>query len=251
MNTTAPTQRTALITGGGSGIGLAIAGKFVQAGIRTIITGRDGEKLKAAQAQLGDLCHPVVQDLADLPAIPGFVEQLIQQYGHIDILVNNAGINMKKEFTEVTDEDFSRILLTNVQSVFALSREVVKFMLLHGKGNIINISSMASQYGIPKVIAYTASKSAIEGMTRAMATELSPKGILVNCIAPGFIATDMSAKALDGDPERKQKVFSRTPMGRLGEPSAIGDAALFLASEQASYVTGVVLPVDGGNSIGF
>jgi NAD(P)-dependent dehydrogenase (short-subunit alcohol dehydrogenase family) len=251
MNTTAPIQRTALITGGGSGIGLAIAAKFVEAGIRTIITGRDGKKLEAAKALLGADCYTIVQDLADLPAIPAFVEQLVQQFGRIDILVNNAGINMKKEFTEVTDEDFSRILLTNVQSVFALSREVVKFMLLHGKGNIINISSMASQYGIPKVIAYTASKSAIEGMTRAMATELSPKGILVNCIAPGFIATEMSAKALDGDPERKQKVFSRTPLGRLGEPSAIGDAALFLASEQASYVTGVVLPVDGGNSIGF
>jgi NAD(P)-dependent dehydrogenase (short-subunit alcohol dehydrogenase family) len=110
---------------------------------------------------------------------------------------------------------------------------------------------MASQYGIPKVIAYTASKSAIEGMTRAMAVELSPKGIRVNCIAPGFIATDMSAKALNNDPERKAKVMSRTPMGVLGHPSDIGDAALFLASENSKYITGVVLPVDGGNSVGF
>jgi NAD(P)-dependent dehydrogenase (short-subunit alcohol dehydrogenase family) len=124
-------------------------------------------------------------------------------------------------------------------------------MLPQGTGNIINISSMASQYGIPKVIAYTASKSAIEGMTKAMAVELSPQGILVNCIAPGFIATDMSARALNGDPERKQKVFSRTPLGRLGDPGDIGDAALFLASDQAKYLTGVILPVDGGNSIGF
>jgi NAD(P)-dependent dehydrogenase (short-subunit alcohol dehydrogenase family) len=119
------------------------------------------------------------------------------------------------------------------------------------KGSIINISSMASQYGIPKVIAYTASKSAIEGMTRAMATELSPKGIRINCIAPGFIATDMSAKALNNDPERKGKVLGRTPMGELGRPSDIGDAALFLASDASQYITGVVLPVDGGNSIGF
>jgi NAD(P)-dependent dehydrogenase (short-subunit alcohol dehydrogenase family) len=124
-------------------------------------------------------------------------------------------------------------------------------MLPRRSGNIINISSMASKYGIPKVIAYTASKAAIEGMTRAMAVELSPEGILVNCIAPGFIATDMSAKALNSDPERKQKVFSRTPLGRLGDPGDIGNAALFLASGQASYLTGVVLPVDGGNSIGF
>ena len=241
----------AIVTGGGSGIGLAIAEKFVRSGILTIIVGRDPEKLDAAKRSLGDLCHPMAQDLNDLAAIPGLVRRIIDRFQRIDILVNNAGINMKKELPDVTDEDFDRILHTNVRSIFALTREVVKTMLPQGKGNIINISSMASQYGIPKVIAYTASKSAIEGMTRAMAVELSPKGILVNCIAPGFIATDMSARALDSDAERKQKVFSRTPMGRMGNPADIGDAALFLASDQAKYVTGVVLPVDGGNSIGF
>jgi NAD(P)-dependent dehydrogenase (short-subunit alcohol dehydrogenase family) len=244
-------MRIALITGGGSGIGLAIAEKFVGNGITTVIVGRDQQKLAAAAEKLGPLCHPVSADLNDLAAIPALVQKIIDAYGRIDILVNNAGINMKKEFTEVTDEDFDRILHTNLKAVFSLSREVVKTMLPLGKGNIINISSMASQYGIPKVIAYTASKSAIEGMTKAMAVELSPMGILVNCIAPGFIATDMSAKALNGDAERKQKVFSRTPLGRLGDPADIGDAALFLASDQAKYLTGVVLPVDGGNSIGF
>jgi NAD(P)-dependent dehydrogenase (short-subunit alcohol dehydrogenase family) len=244
-------KRIAIITGGGSGIGLAIAEKFVQADIFTIIVGRDTDKLVAAKARLGPLCHPITQDLNILEAIPGLIQRIITQFGRIDILVNNAGINMKKEFTDVTDEEFERILHTNVRSVFAICREVVRTMLPLGKGNIINISSMASQYGIPKVIAYTASKSAIEGMTKAMAVELSPMGILVNCIAPGFIATDMSSKALNGDSERKQKVFSRTPLGRLGEPADIGDAALFLASDQAKYVTGVVLPIDGGNSIGF
>src|SRR6185312_9971460 len=244
-------SRIAIVTGGGSGIGLAIAEKFVRSGILTIIVGRDREKLDAAEKKLGDLCHPIAQDLNDLDAIPGLVRRIVERYDRIDILVNNAGINMKKELPDVTDEDFDRILLTNVRSVFAITREVVKTMLPHGKGNIINISSMASQYGIPKVIAYTVSKAAIEGMTKAMAVELSPKGILVNCIAPGFIATDMSARALDSDAERKQKVFSRTPLGRMGDPADIGDAALFLASDQAKYVTGVVLPVDGGNSIGF
>ncbi|HTI92685.1 MAG TPA: SDR family oxidoreductase [Puia sp.] len=251
MKPTEQTMRTALITGGGSGIGLAIAEKFVTNGITTVIVGRDQQKLAAAAEKLGPLCHPVSADLNDLAAIPALVQKIIDTYGHIDILVNNAGINMKKEFAEVTDEDFDRILHTNVKAVFSLSREVVKRMLPLGKGNIINISSMASQYGIPKVIAYTASKSAIEGMTKAMAVELSPMGILVNCIAPGFIATEMSAKALNGDAERKQKVFSRTPLGRLGDPADIGDAALFLASDQAKYLTGVILPVDGGNSIGF
>ena len=245
------TQRTAIVTGGGSGIGLAIAEKFTQSGLITIIIGRDEEKLAAAKMQLGTLCHPIAQDLNELPAIPGLIDHIVTQYGSIDILVNNAGINMKKEFTDVTDEEFERLLHTTVRSVFAICRQVVRVMLPHGKGHIINISSMASQYGIPKVIAYTASKAAIEGMTKAMAVELSPLGILVNCIAPGFIATDMSSRALNGDAERRQKVFARTPLGRLGEPADIGDAALFLASDQAKYVTGVVLPIDGGNSIGF
>ena len=215
------------------------------------MVGRDQEKLQQAKTLLGDLCTTISCDLTVLSDIPELVEKIISEYGHIDILVNNAGINMKKEFTDVTDEDFQRILQTNVTSVFALSREVVKDMLLRKEGSIINISSMASQYGIPKVIAYTASKSAVEGMTRAMAVELSPKGIRVNCIAPGFIATDMSAKALNSDPERKNKALSRTPMGHLGTPADIGEAAVFLASEGAKYVTGVVLPVDGGNSVGF
>lgn len=244
-------NKTAIVTGGGSGIGLAIAEKFVSNNIQTIVIGRSEEKLKAAKEKLGELCSVVSFDLNELPAIPDLVKNLYEQHGNIDILVNNAGINMKKEFTEVTDEDFQKIILTNVSSIFSLSREVVKRMIEKGSGSIINISSMASQYGIPKVIAYTASKAAIEGMTRAMAVELSPKGIRVNCIAPGFIATDMLAKALNSDPERKNKVLGRTPIGYLGAPSDIGDAALFLASDAAKYITGVVLPVDGGNSIGF
>lgn len=248
---TNPAEKIALVTGGASGIGLSISAKFVQSGIRTIIIGRDQQKLDAAKTQLGPLCHTFQKDLNDLAAIPGLVKDIIAAHDHIDILVNNAGINLKKDLLEVTDEEFDAILLTNVRSVFALTREVVATMLPHGKGNIINISSMASQYGIPKVIAYSASKAAIEGMTRAMAVELSPLGILVNCIAPGFIATDMSSKALNGDAERKQKVFSRTPLGRLGDPAEIAEAVFFLASEQSRYVTGVVLPVDGGNSIGF
>jgi NAD(P)-dependent dehydrogenase (short-subunit alcohol dehydrogenase family) len=243
--------KVAIVTGGGSGIGLAIAEKFVSDQIETIIIGRDEAKLAAAKKKLGKRCHAFPFDLTDTAGIPALIKNILSQFGHIDILVNNAGINMKKEFTDVTDEDFQRILQTNVTAVFVMSREVVKHMEKRKSGSIVNISSMASQYGIPKVIAYTASKSAIEGMTRAMAVELSPKGIRVNCIAPGFIATDMSAKALNNDKERKQKVMSRTPMGYMGDPADIANAALYLANGEAKYVTGVVLPVDGGNSIGF
>lgn len=245
------TNKIAIVTGGGSGLGLAIAKKFTSSGIKTIIAGRDQKKLEKAKETLGELCIAMTCDLSDLASIPAFVRNIVEQYGQIDILVNNAGINMKKEFTQVTDEDFQQILTTNLNSVFALSREVVKEMLKVKKGCIINISSMAAQYGLPKVIAYSASKSAIDGITRAMAVELSPFGIRVNAIAPGFIYSDMTAKALDADPERKAKVFGRTPMGIMGQPEDIGEAAGFLASDAAKYITGVILPVDGGNSIGF
>ena len=245
------TKKIAIVTGGASGIGFAIAKEFVENNIHTIVIGRDKEKLEHAKTLLGNLCETISFDLANLKEIPELIKTIGDKYGKIDILVNNAGINMKKEFCEVSDEDFQYILQTNVVSVFAISREVTKVMIEKGSGSIINISSMAAQYGIPKVIAYTASKTAIDGMTRAMAVELSPKGIRVNSIAPGFIATDMSAKALNNDPERKQKVMSRTPMGYLGDPGDIGTTALFLVSEGAKYITGVILPVDGGNSIGF
>ncbi|GAB3820832.1 SDR family NAD(P)-dependent oxidoreductase [Pontibacter rugosus] len=243
--------KVAIVTGGASGLGYAIAEKFVNNNFRTIIVGRNEDKLKEAKANFGELCTYMVCDLSDLQQIPGLVSNIAAEFGTIDVLVNNAGINMKKPFVEVTDEEFQRIILTNVTAVFALSREVVKVMQPNKKGSIINISSMASQYGIPKVIAYTASKSAIEGMTRAMAVDLSPEGIRVNCVAPGFIATDMSAKALNNDPERKNKVLSRTPMGHLGEPADVAEAVYYYATEGAKYVTGTVLPVDGGNSIGF
>lgn len=244
-------NKIAIVTGGASGIGLAIAEKFIQNNIMAIIIGRDKNKLNSAKEKLGELCIPISFDLDKLSAIPSLVNRIIKDYKAIDILVNNAGINLKKDFTEVTDSEFEKIIHTNVTAMFVLSREVVKCMIETKSGSIINISSMASQYGLPRVIAYSAAKAAIEGMTRAMAVELSPKGIRINCIAPGFIATDMSAKALNNDKERKDKVMSRTPMGAMGMPADIGDAALFLATESSKYITGVVLPVDGGNSIGF
>ncbi|MGZ8541275.1 MAG: SDR family NAD(P)-dependent oxidoreductase [Chitinophagaceae bacterium] len=244
-------KRVAIVTGGGSGIGFAIAEKFIADGIQTIIIGRDEKRLNGAKEKLGDLCYPMQCDVSNLKSLPGLIKDIIAKFGQVDILVNNAGINMKKDFTEVTDEEFQGIITTNLCSVFAISREVVKYMMAKKAGAIINISSMAAQYGLPKVIAYSASKTAIDGMTRAMAVELSPSGIRVNAIAPGFIVTAMTDTALNADPERKAKVFGRTPMGHMGQPADIADAALFLAGSSAKYITGVVLPVDGGNSIGF
>ncbi len=241
----------AIVTGGGSGIGLAIAQKFAAEGIFTVVLGRDASKLEAAKTLLGEHGAALQCDLSDLSSIPALVEDIHRQYGRIDVLVNNAGINQKKAFTEVTDEEFLRVINTNLLAVFSLSREVVKKMLPAGGGSILHISSMAAYYGLPKVIAYSVSKSAIEGMTRAMASELSGSGIRVNAIAPGFIVTDMTDKALNADPERKGKALGRTPMGYMGKPEDIAAAAYFLASPDAAYITGTSLRVDGGNASGF
>jgi len=241
----------AVITGGASGIGLAIAEKFIVKGLTVLLVGRDQAKLKSVCSKLGEKADFMVCDLSDLESIPPLVQSIIDRYGRIDILVNNAGINLKKPVEEVTDSDYQNIILTNQTSVFSLTRSAAIFMIEQGSGCVLNISSMASQYGIPYVIAYTASKSAVEGMTKALAVELAPHNIRVNCIAPGFIRTNMSSAALDKDPERRGRVISRTPMGRLGMPAEVAEAAYFLVSPEASFITGVVLPVDGGNSIGF
>ncbi|NVN19613.1 glucose 1-dehydrogenase [Muricauda sp. HICW] len=244
-------KKVAIVTGGNSGLGYATAKKFCDNGIKTYVIGRTKERTVNACSEIGDNAMPLIFDLTNLDEIPGMIQDIFDKEGQIDILVNNAGINMKKEFIEVTDAEFENILHTNLFSVFAISREVVKKMKETGGGSIVNISSMAAQYGMPKVVAYSASKTAIEGMTRAMAVDLAQFNIRTNCIAPGFIKTKMTAKALDSDPPRKEKVFSRTPMGKMGLPEDIADAVFFMCSKEAKFVTGTVLPVDGGNSIGF
>jgi NAD(P)-dependent dehydrogenase (short-subunit alcohol dehydrogenase family) len=244
-------RKIAIITGGASGIGFAIAKKFVQNNIIVVLIGRDKTRLKLACETLGESADFVGCDLSRISDLPGVVKQISEKHGRIDILVNNAGTHLKKAIINVTDEEYQKVILTNQTAMFSLTREVTKIMQEHGTGEILNISSMASQYGLPNVIAYTASKAAIEGMTRAMAVELAQYHIRVNCLAPGFIKTNMSTLALEKDPERKKKVLARTPLGRLGKPEEVADAALFLVSGASSFITGVVLPVDGGNSIGF
>jgi NAD(P)-dependent dehydrogenase (short-subunit alcohol dehydrogenase family) len=245
-------QPVALITGGSSGLGYATAHRMLRAGYRTVITGRNQEKLTRATEALGPDCLGMAVDMNDLDAMPGLVTDLIAQLGRLDVLVNNAGINQKKPMLEVTNEDFQRIIHTNQTALFALSREAAKVMQTQpSRGVIIHISSMAAQYGIPQVISYTAAKTAVEGMTRAMAVDLGPLGIRVNCVAPGFIETPMSAKAFSDDPARKQRVLARTPLGKMGQPADVANAVLFLASDQAAFISGTVLRVDGGNAIGF
>jgi NAD(P)-dependent dehydrogenase (short-subunit alcohol dehydrogenase family) len=243
--------KTVLVTGGGSGLGYALAGAFSSQGARVLIAGRNRETLDRARGALGGSLRVFSFDLSDIGRIPAFVREVTAAAGEIDVLVNNAGINLKKEALEVSDREYEDVVTTNQTAVFVLSREVGKSMVARRRGSIIMISSMASRYGIPGVVAYTAAKSAVEGMTRSLAVEWSPSGVRVNCIAPGFIDTAMSAKAFENDSSRRDRVLARTPLRRLGEPSDVAGAALYLASDQSKFVTGIILPVDGGNSIGF
>ena len=219
----------AVITGGGTGIGLAIAGAMRSAGARVVLVGRREAELAAA----------------------ALVERASAAAGPITCLVNNAGVHLKKAAVDTTPDEFGRVLQTHVLGAHALVRAVVPSMIARKSGSILFTASMASLFGIPLVIAYTAAKSAYVGMVRGYATEFSPHGVRVNAIAPGWIETEMSRKALAGDPARRDKVLGRTPMGRLGQPADIGWAAVYLTSPAAGFVTGVVLPVDGGVSIGF
>ena len=257
MNVTPPSPfslhgETALITGGGTGLGLGIATCMVAAGARVVLVGRRPAELAAAVAQLGDSAYAVAHDITQLDSAPNLIKNAETALGSpISILVNNAGIHIKKPIIETGAEDFQNVLSTHVCAAHALNRAVIPGMIARGHGSILHTSSMAALFGIPLVIAYSAAKSAITGMTRALAAELSPQGIRVNAIAPGWIDSPMLRKALAGDVPRREKILSRTPMARFGEPSDIGWAAVYLCSPAAQFVTGVVLPVDGGASIGF
>ena len=210
-----------------------------------------GERVAAEISDSGSEAIFVHHDVSDEESWVMALAAVRERWGRLDILVNNAGINMKRPAVEVSDNDFSNIINVNLNAVFALTREVGKHMLERGKGSIIMISSMAAYYGIDRVAAYASSKTGIYGLVRVLASEWSGKGVRVNAIAPGFIETAMSRTAMNSDPDRKHKAMDRTPMGYFGKPEDIGWAAVYLASDASNYVTGVSIPVDGGNSIGF
>jgi gluconate 5-dehydrogenase len=186
----------ALITGGGSGLGLAMARCMAAAGARVVLTGRREELLKEAVQAIGVQAHYVTHDVTKLTDGPSLVEQVGQRFGPITILVNNAGIHLKKPAVETTEEEFLKVLTTHVLGSHALSRAVAPGMIERKTGSILFIASMTSLFGIPNVVAYSAAKSAYVGMVRAMATELSPQGVRINALAPGWIETDMSRTAM-------------------------------------------------------
>lgn len=243
--------KTALITGGGTGIGLGIAKEFIKANAKVIITGRREDVLKNACAELGENANYIVSDLSVLGTIPELVANIKSKFGNIDILVNNAGIHLKKWAQETTDEEFFNIIQTNLLSVFALTREVAKNMIQRKNGSIILISSMAGLFGIDRVSAYGTSKTALIGLMNNLVTEYSRDNVRVNCIAPGWITSDMFLNAINQDTDRKQKIINRIALPDFGTPEDIGNAAVYLSSQAGRYVTGIVLPVDGGATVNF
>jgi NAD(P)-dependent dehydrogenase (short-subunit alcohol dehydrogenase family) len=242
---------TALITGGGTGLGLGIARCFARAGARVVLVGRREEPLKQAAHELGNDASWDVHDILQLDQADALVKRLWERVGAITILVNNAGIHIKKPAIDLTPTEFNSVLQTHLVAAFSLTRAVLPNMMERRHGNILFSASMASLIGLPLVSAYSAAKAGHLGLVRSLATEVSPYGVRVNAIAPGWIESDMMRSALNGDPARKEKVLGRTPMNRFGDPEDIGWAATYLCSSAAKFVTGVVLPVDGGASIGF
>ncbi len=240
--------RTALITGSSKGIGLALAQALASAGARIVLNGRSAEPLEAARAALaatGASVFSAAFDVTDAAAVQAGVARIEAEVGAIDILVNNAGMQHRSPFAEFPVEAWSTLMRTNLDSVFLVGRAVAQHMIPRGRGKIINVCSVQSELGRPGIAPYAASKGAVKMLTKGMAIDLGKHGIQVNGLGPGYFKTELT-QALVADAAFTAWLSGRTPAGRWGEVHELGGAAIFLASDAASFVTGHVLYVDGG-----
>lgn len=240
------TGKNAVVTGGGTGLGLGIAQALIDAGARVMIAGRREEVLKEACRALGPQSCYQVLDLRNRESLPAFAAACKERLGQVDILVNNAGMQNNRQAVDFTYEDLTQMMDTNLTGPFLLTQLLVQDMLERGQGSIIFISSAASHIGITNTAAYAASKGGISAMVRTMASEWSPRGVRVNTIAPGWIETDLVKESLRRVPERRAMVEHRCMIPRLGTPRDIGLTAAFLASDAAAYITAAEIKVDGG-----
>jgi 2-deoxy-D-gluconate 3-dehydrogenase len=239
--------RVAIVTGSSRGLGAAMASALAEAGAKVALTATKEPTTTAAHIRAhGGTCAAYAADLSDRAATAKLLKAVTQELGEPDILVNNAGIIRRANLLEHSDEDFDAVIEVNLRSVFVLSREFAKRLAARkAPGRIINIASMLSYQGGIRVPGYTAAKSALTGLTKAMANELAPLGINVNAIAPGYMATDNTA-ALRADPVRNKSILERIPAARWGEPDDLKGAVVFLASDASAYVHATTLAVDGG-----
>lgn len=237
--------KVVIVTGGTRGIGLEIVRTFCESGATVVLFGSREETVLKAVEELkneGKQVKGYFPDLSDYESVQSVIEEVHNLYGHIDVLVNNAGISANKKIEETTSEDFKNIMNLNVNAIFNTSKAVVSFMKENKGGVILNTSSMVSIYGQPSGVGYPTSKFAVNGITKSLARELAPFNIRVNAVAPGVTNTDMVAKL---PKEMIEPLIKTIPLGRIGEPKDIANAFLFLASDMASYITGVILSVDG------
>jgi len=245
--------RNALVTGGGSGLGFAIARGLATAGARVVLNGRNRDKLDAAVSLLradGFAASVAAFDVTADDAVADGIAAIERDIGPLDIVVNNAAVNQRAALDAFSTEQWRTLLAANLDGPFFVARSVIPGMRARRRGKIINICSLASEIGRPNIVPYAASKGGLQMLTRALAVELAPHNVQVNGIAPGFFKTDMNAPLI-ANPEFSSWVAKRTPAGRWGEPPEIAGAAVFLASGAADYVTGHVLFVDGGFSVSY
>lgn len=243
--------KVALVTGGGSGLGLSIAKCLAAAGAHVIIAGRRAAVLEQACHEIGGGAEFHVLDLAEVEAMADAAEAIISTHGPIDILVNNAGNTIKEPFLESSIAEFDAVFDVHVRGALELTRHIARDQVARGAGSVIFTSSMTAYIGQPNVLGYTTAKTALTGVIRGLSAELSAQGVRVNGVAPGWIDTELYRKATAGDLPRQQKILSRIPMEKLGTPEDIGWACAFLASQAARYITGQVILVDGGAATGF
>ncbi len=241
--------KVALVTGAGRGIGLAIALRLAEYGADVIVSDIDADTAKTAAAEiekLGRKAMAIPGNVAKFEDCQNMINAAAEAFGHIDILVNNAGITRDNLIMRMTEEEWDSVIAVNLKSVFNCSKAISRLMMKQRSGKIINISSVVGMMGNPGQANYSASKAGVIGLTKTLAKELASRGITVNAVAPGFIRTKMTEFLKD---DAREALIKMIPLTRLGEPQDVANAVLFLSSPLADYITGQVLPVDGGMAI--
>jgi NAD(P)-dependent dehydrogenase (short-subunit alcohol dehydrogenase family) len=238
-------NKVAIVTGATQGIGLACAQRMIAEGAKVMLVDIKPEGADAA-AQLGEQARFFAADVSQKADVDALVAATLAAFGRIDILINNAGVTHAANFLDVCEEDFDRVMRINLKSMFLCGQAVARQMVKQQSGCIINMSSVNAELAIPNQVPYVVSKGAINQLTKVMSLNLVEHGIRVNGIGPGTILTELAKKAVMASPESRNTILSRTPMGRCGEPEEVASIAAFLASDDASYMTGQTLYVDGG-----